>query len=166
MASARIAERNERASANDKEAASLRKLAQDESLARLQLEAELAWRRISKDSQSAFADHIVRLPWQMAQILYNPADLEAQSFASDIASALRGAKWEAFEPQAIANMHQVLVTLKTDTPLETGITVTSTKNRTSRLAASALVHELTALGFDATLTHEISAACIYRIYIC
>jgi hypothetical protein len=152
LASLRIAELNERASANEKEAASLRKLAQDESLARLQLEAELAWRRISKDSQSAIADHLVRLPWQMAQISYNPADLEAQSFASDIASALRGAKWEAFEPQAIANMHQVLVTLKTDTPLETGTTVTSTKNRTSRVAASGLVHELSALGFDATLS--------------
>jgi hypothetical protein len=142
----------ERASANEKEAARLRKLTQDESLARLQLEAELAWRRISKDSQSATAAHLVRLPGQLAQISYNAADLEAQSFAADIASALRGAKWEVFEPQGIANMHQVLVTLRTDTPLEAGVTVTSTKNRTSRAAASALVQELSALGFDATLS--------------
>jgi hypothetical protein len=142
----------ERASANEKEAARLRKLAQDESLARLQLEAELAWRRISKDSQSATAAHLVRLPGQLAQISYSAADLEAQSFASDIASALRGAKWEVFEPQGIANMHQVLVTLRTDTPLEAGVTVTSTINRTSRAAASALVQELSALGFDATLS--------------
>ncbi len=152
LAAVRIAELNERASANEKEAARLTKLAQDETLARLQLEAELAWRRISKDSQSAIADHLIHLPKQMAQISYNPADLEAQSFALDIASALRAAKWEAFEPQAIANMHQVLVTLKTDIPLETGVTVTSTKSRTSRTAANALVHEMSALGFDATLS--------------
>lgn len=152
LANVRIAELNERASANEKEAARLRKVAQDESLARLQLEAELAWRRISKDSQSATAAHFVRLPGQMAQISYNAADLEAQSFASDIASALRRAKWEVFEPQGIANMHQVLVTLRADTPLEVGVTVTSTKNRTSRAAASALVYELSALGFDATLS--------------
>lgn len=152
LAAVRIAELNERASANEKEAARLTKHAEDETLARLQLEAELAWRRISKDSQSAIADHLIHLPKQMAQISYNPADLEAQSFALDIASALRAAKWEAFEPQAIANMHQVLVTLRTDSPLETGVTVTSTKSRTSRTAASALVHEMSALGFDATLS--------------
>ncbi len=152
LARLRIAELNERASANEKEAARLTQLAQDETLARLQLEAELAWRRISNDSQSAIADHLIHLPKQMAQISYNPADLEAQSFALDIASALRVAKWEAFEPQAIANMHQVLVTLKRDTPLETGVTVTSTKSPTSRTAANTLVHEMSALGFDATLS--------------
>ncbi len=152
LAGLRIAELNERDSADEKEAARLTKLAQDESLARLQLEAELAWRRISKDSQSAIADHLVHLSKQMAQISYNPADLEAQSFASDIASALRGARWEAFEPQAIANMHQVLVTLKTNSPLETGVTVASTKKRTSHAGASALAHELSVLGFDTTLS--------------
>ncbi len=88
----------------------------------------------------------------MTQISYNPGDLEAQSFASDIASALREAKWEVFEPQAIANMHQVLVALRTDTPLDVGVTITSTKIRTSRAAASALVQELSGLGFDARLS--------------
>jgi hypothetical protein len=152
LANVRIAELNERASANERGAARLMKLAQDESLARLQLEAELAWRRVSKDSQSTTAAHLIRLPGQIGQISYNATDLEAQSFASDIASALRAAKWEVFEPQGIANMHQVLVTLRRVTPFEAGVTVTSTKNRTSRAAARTLVHELSALGFDATLS--------------
>jgi hypothetical protein len=147
-----VAHSNEEAKKAGARAAEAESATETERMARAQLEASMAWRRISKDSQSAIADHLVHLSEQMAQISYNPADLEAQSFSSDIASALRGAKWKAFEPQAIANMHQLLVTLKTDTPLETGVTVTSTKNRISRAAASALVQELSALGFDATLS--------------
>jgi hypothetical protein len=152
LATVRIAELNARASANEKEIARLRKLSQDETLAGLQLEAELAGRRISKDSQSTVALHLVRLPGQMVQISYNGADLEAERFASDIASALRAAKWEVFEPQGIGNMHQVLITLRADDSLDSGVTLTSTRNRRSRAAASALAHELSVLGFDATLS--------------
>jgi hypothetical protein len=152
LASMRIAELNEHASANEKEAALLRKVAQDESLARLRLEAELAWRRISKESQSTTASRLARLSSQMAQISYSAADLEAESFASDIASALRAANWKVLEPQPIANMHQVLLALRTNAPLESGVTITSTRNPTSRAAASALAHELSVLGFDAILS--------------
>jgi hypothetical protein len=152
LATVRIDERNARASENEKEADRLRKLAQDESLARLQLEAELAGRRISKGSQSATAAHLVRIPRQAAQISYYAADLEAESFASDIASTLRAANWDVFDAQGIANMHQVLLTLRTDAALESGVTLASSSHRASRAAASALTHELSVLGFDATLS--------------
>lgn len=152
LASLRIAELNERASANEREAARLRKLAEEESLARLQLESEVAWRRISKDSQSTIASRLVRFSGQMAQISFSAADLEAEGFALDIASALRAARWEALEPQAISNMRQVLIPLGTNAPLESGLTVTSTRDRISCNAAEAVVHQLSVLGFDATLS--------------
>ena len=147
-----VAHSNEEAKKAGERAAKAESATETERMARAQLEASMAWRRVSKDSQSVAAAHLIRLPGQMAQVSYNATDLEAQSFASDIASALRGAKWEVLEPQGIANMHQVLVTLRTDTPLDAGVTVTSTKNRTSRAAAIALVQELSALGFDTTLS--------------
>lgn len=133
-------------------AAEANKKAEGERLARLQLEGELTWRRISEDNQSAVASRLVRFSGQTAQISYSAGDLEAQSFALSIASALQAAKWEVSEPEGIANLRQVLVALGRTAPFESGVTVTSTKDRTSRGAADAIMHELSVLGFDVTLS--------------
>lgn len=68
LANLRIAWLNDRAAASEREAAQLRKLAEDEHLARLEFESRVAWRRITEHSQSVIASRLSRFSGQVAQI--------------------------------------------------------------------------------------------------
>jgi hypothetical protein len=68
----------------------------------------------------------------------------------DIASALQQASWNVAEPQALLKMPEGPVALGTNPPLKTGVIIVNTENEASRHAADAVLHELLALGFDAT----------------
>jgi hypothetical protein len=149
-ASDRASQANERASTNERETARLRKLAEDERLARIKIEERVAWRRLTPDQRSAIASRLKLFSGQQALLQYNVNDLEADAFALDIASALQSAKWRVSEPQAILKMAEGPVPLGTNPPLEIGVVIVTTQDAASHSACDALLRELIALGFDAT----------------
>jgi hypothetical protein len=152
--SERAANALDRASANEKEAARLRKLAEDERLARVELESKVAWRRIDPKAQSELASHLSRFAKEPALIAYNPNDVEASTFASDIALTLHAAKWDVTEPLAVLSLREGPVPFGTNPRLPTGVLVWCTDDEASRTAATALVEQLSSRGFDAIISPE------------
>ena len=145
------AKADERASQNEKEAARLSKIAEDERLARIKIEEDVAWRRLTKDQQIKMASRLKSFSSETVLLQYNLNDLEADSFASDIASALQRAKWKkVFEPLAIMMMREGPVPLGTNPPLAGGVVVVSTGDQTSHNASDAIRNVLEEFGFDAT----------------
>jgi hypothetical protein len=69
------------------EAARLQKLAEDERLARVKIEEDVAWRRLTRDQQKIMAVRIKSFSSEPVFLFYNLNDLEAGSFATDIAGA-------------------------------------------------------------------------------
>ena len=85
---------------------------------------------------------------------YNTQDIEATSFASDIAAMLHAAKWDVPEPLGMTVMREGPVPLGTNPRLPTGVVVWCTSDEPSRTAATALVGELSSRGFDAIISPE------------
>jgi hypothetical protein len=137
-------------------------LAEDERLARVELESKVAWRRIGQREKSHMASYLNRFAGESALIVHSPNDIEASTFALDIAGALQKAKWQASEPLEILRMREGPVSFGTNPPPPTGVQVWSTEDKTSREAALALVDQLTAMGFDANLSTE--AASLLKIH--
>jgi len=149
-----ITETNARAAANEKEAAQLRKLAEDERTARVELESKVAWRKLDNRTQGDMASHLARFSKEPALVSYNPQDIEAASFASDIAATLHAAKWEVFDALSVLSMREGPVPFGTNPKLDTGVRVWCTADETSRRAATALVEQLSSRGFDAVISPE------------
>lgn len=87
---------NERASANEKEAARLKKAAEDERMARVRLEKEISPRRLTgtqKETISKFL--LLGHPWKVA-VVSVILDGESEDFADDLAGAISASpsKWE------------------------------------------------------------------------
>jgi hypothetical protein len=145
------ADANERASANEEEAERLNKEAEDEQLARVELEDSIAWRRISPDKRLSIAARLRSHggQGQLAWLTYNMNDVESNDFGVDIAAALKLAHWIPSEPEALIKMFEGPVNLGTH-ELPRGVVVTSTPDSSSENAARALVQELVNAGFDAT----------------
>ena len=122
-----------------------------ETIARMRIEEKVAWRRIEDEKKTLMATKLFPFKGQMARLWYNQNDLEASTFALDIASILQSAAWNIAEPQPFLRMREGPVPMGTNPPLETGVKVFATPHESARKAGAALVHELTELGFDATL---------------
>jgi len=150
----RAAHAEERAGKLEKDAAGLRKQAEDERTARVELESKVAWRRLNSKAQSEVASHLSRFAKEPALISYNQNDLEAVTFASDIAATLHAAKWDVPEPLAMLKLREGPVPLGTNPPLPTGVLVWCTDDEASRKAATALVEQLSTRGFDATISAD------------
>jgi hypothetical protein len=148
---------DERASTNEKEAARLTKLAEDERIARVELEDKIGWRRIGHTKQAKMASHLSRFPSESALIAYDPNDLEAATFAWDLAAMLRTARWDVSEPLEALSMREGPVPFGTNPPLSTGVRVWSTDDQISRNAALAIVKELSSSGFDAAISSDATA---------
>src|SRR5260370_36576803 len=67
----RAAKADERASQNEKEAVRLSKIAEDERLARVKIEEDVAWRRLTKDQQIKMASRLKPFASGTALFQYN-----------------------------------------------------------------------------------------------
>ena len=146
---------NKRASDNEQEAARLRKLAEEERLARVRIEERVTWRRLTQAEQAKIGAHLKRFSGQVALVQYDGFDFEEYEFGSDIASALHLAQWKISEPLAMMMMREGPVPLGTNPPLETGVLIKSTGDQISPDASDALLHELLRYGFDVSSSHEV-----------
>src|SRR5690242_13901961 len=79
---------NERAGELEKDAATLRKEAEDERLARVKIEASVAWRRLTDQQKAEIGTSLKRFSNQGVSFWSNAGDVEAQLFAADIAEAV------------------------------------------------------------------------------
>jgi hypothetical protein len=142
-------------------------LAEQEKLARVKIEEGIAWRRMGKETRTAFGLKFLPFSRQRSGIAYNPNDVEASGFATDLALALHDvAKWNISEPQPVMKMREGPVPVGTNPPLERGITVVTTADEESRHRAGLLAKELTALGFDSVVSGDIDRrSTIPTIYI-
>ncbi len=156
LATAREADLSMVLTKNEGETARLKELAENEHLARVNLEASVAWRRLTKEQIPDLGTALAAFPRQLTALVYNVSDLEAYSFASDIDVALHEfAKWNIAEPQAVLAMREGPVNFGTNPPLERGVVVNSTPDERSRAAAKAVVDKLSSFGFDAVIGTSI-----------
>ncbi len=88
----------QRAGEADKEAARLTKLAEDERLARVQIEEALAPRRLTEGQELAIGKSLGHFKGQTAQVVYDGGNSEAQAFSIDIWRALKHAEWHVYFP--------------------------------------------------------------------
>jgi hypothetical protein len=137
---------NKRAGEFEKDAAQLGKDAEHEKLLRVELEAKVAWRRLSQVDKTLVGSNLRVYKGENAGMSYD-ADTEGQSFATDIASALVVAKWNISPPQAIF-ASPIPGFGKPIQPVLTGVGFSSTGDAFSTAAARALYNELQSLGFD------------------
>ncbi len=83
---------NERAAANEKEAARLNKVAEDERFARLKLAKTIAPRRLTGTQKETLTKLLSARPWGIV-IVSVILDSESSDFADDFDAAISGAKW-------------------------------------------------------------------------
>jgi hypothetical protein len=152
----KAAEANDRATKNEQEAARLAKEAEEARMARAELEAKVAWRRLEPKVQSEIEAHLSAFAREPALVAYDPNDVEASAFASDIAATLHAAKWDVAEPLAVVRQRDATVPFGANSHLPTGVLVWCTADERSRRAASALVDQLTEHGFDAIISPDKS----------
>ena len=148
----RIAEVNAKAKASEDDAAKAMREAEAERLARVELEDKVAWRTFNKSQQDHLKKMLSRFAPQPTNCAFLGSDMEAFSFASEIAEALRSIAWRVAPPDP-----NVLVMKETSFPtyaspirkIDFGVEVVSTTDAQAMAAAHAVVDELNHLGFDA-----------------
>jgi hypothetical protein len=152
-----IANIEERASANEREAAQLRrdaeqlrKDAETEHLARVKIEARVAWRHLTDKQKSDIGTRLGDFSNQEgASFWYQTGDTEAAMFAIDIAEALQAAHIVVQPPADMTVFHGSGKFGDPIKRIDTGVTLQSTKDARSRALAEAVIRELTLRGFDA-----------------
>ncbi len=129
------------------ETAQLRKEAEDERMARIQIEENVEWRRLTKKQSCELKSKLGKFAGQVANTDSYQLNPEAAAFANDIVLALRAAKWKATLPSSPV----VLETPMSGSPytLKRGVTVMGSLDKVSREASKALVRILNEFGFDA-----------------
>ena len=136
-----IAEANKATSLANQQAA-----AANLELARLQ--TKMLARRLTNAQQERLASGVSSLAPQSASVWYGAGDKESENFSWDIASALNAAGWKVFSPASTATLAQSGKPFGSIPRLQTGVVISSNKDRPSMKAADALARELSALGFD------------------
>jgi hypothetical protein len=132
----------ERASVNERVAAQLSNDAEEERAARIHVEESVEWRRLSKGQQAHISANLKDFSGQLAELLYNTSDVEANEFASTIQGALRSAGWNVRPPRPIT-----IFLSANPGVIETGVAISGDDDASVK-AANALVRELTKSGFD------------------
>src|SRR5712691_1694710 len=87
----KASEADDRASRNEKEAAQLRKEAETERLARVKIEARVAWRRLTQQQKAEIGNSLKRFSNHGISFWSNAGDVEASWFTADIAEAAKKA---------------------------------------------------------------------------
>ena len=147
QANAIAADANARASESAKETARLNQKAEEERLARIEIEERVAARRIPEKHRSSLANELRPFSGQKASLWFQAGDHEARVFASELALTLESAQWDVYAPATVLRMLES--GRHGPTVFETGVIVLSTEDEKSMKASSELVQQLTLLGFDA-----------------
>src|ERR1017187_6752156 len=141
----------ESASKNAKEAARLakegevlKKLAEDERLARVQLQKLAGWRTISAEQRRNIANSLRRFAGTTASFMVNVGDVEGIAFGAQIGTSLNLAGWETGMSPVLKMGEQTF-----------GLWVTSTRD--AQEAAGAVCQQLTKLKFDCSVRPEIDS---------
>src|SRR5260370_661994 len=101
----RAAHAEERAGRLEKDAAELRKAAEDVRLARVRIEASVAWRRLTEKQKADIGASLKRFANQGVSFWSNTGDVEAQLFAADIAEAVtRAGTLRVYAPAQMLKM--------------------------------------------------------------
>jgi len=133
-------------------AAEANRIAEEERLARARIEARVAWRHLTKEQQSAMAEHLKRFSGQWGNIGRVSYDVEITSFATDIAKTLQAAGWHVLPPSAITMRGVPAPAFGNPIePVITGVTINSTPDSRAREMGDAVSSELHSFGYDATV---------------
>jgi hypothetical protein len=145
-----VAKANEHASQNEKEAEQLRKDAETERLARVKIEARVAWRRLSDEQKSDLSSKLGDFSNLVAASLwYDGNDIEAKMFGDDITEALRPSHILVQPP---SNVMILSSSGKFGDPIKpslVGVSILPSNFPASIRLADSLIRELNFLGFDA-----------------
>lgn len=135
--------------------AKAKELAEKEKLARVKIEASVAWRRLTDKQKIEIPKRLHEYPPEAISIWFFAGDAEGQRFASDIAEVLREGKMYVYPPRPLSPPGPQTASV-TDpiTPYETGVQVASTNEPPSRLLADAIAKELRSAGFDAKIVQS------------
>jgi hypothetical protein len=141
---------DERSKKLDNETQQLKIKAEDERLARVKVEAAVAFRQLTPQQKKQLGDDLARFKGLVGvSFWYQGNDAEAQLFGDDMAEALR-ARGAIVQPPA--NILSLKASGKYGDPIvgaDTGVTIQSTKVGAAPEFALALVKELNEMGFDA-----------------
>jgi len=133
-----------------KDSEKLKKDAEDEHTARVEIEAKVAWRRLSNKEKSDLASALGKFPpnsegasfWTLA------GDAEAEAFAVDLAEAIKLTGVVVQPPGEIMAMRSAGKFGDPIKPFDLGVSIISTKDEISRNFAEHLIKELNNRGFD------------------
>jgi hypothetical protein len=137
---------NERASEAEKVTAQLRKEAEDEHMARVELEDKVAFRKLSEANKTSLRESMAHFKGMYAAFPC-PGEMESCSLASELAKTLRAAGLMCFSPglEIVSNIPRL------DGPIAeapTGIDISTTEDSEAREAGKVLYSQLQAFGFD------------------
>jgi hypothetical protein len=141
-------EAKKRASENEEEAAQLRKDAEDERIARVKIEEDVTWRRLTSKERGILSEKLNPFSQTAAVVEYSTSDTEAYAFGVDIAKALSEARWTTTDPHDVINLSPGPFAFGTSPRPPTGIELQVCPNDWNRNGANALHDALIALGFD------------------
>jgi hypothetical protein len=79
-------------------AAEANRAAEEERLARIKIEASVAWRRLTDDQIKAIGNSLIRFAGTSTGLEYNVGDSEADNFGRGISAALTLAHWGVSDP--------------------------------------------------------------------
>ncbi len=139
-------------------------LAEKERLARVKIEANVAWRHLSDKQVTDIARRLHNLHSREAiTVWFSAGDAEGARFAADIAEMLREGKMFVYPPRPLAPPTPETVSI-TDPikPYETGVLVESTNDPASRSLAEGIVEELRNAGFDAKTVESDAPAAVAK----
>jgi len=135
---------------DEREAARLKKDAEDERLARAKIEAAVGWRSLSDQQKRDIGAALASFsPRAGASMWFNGSSTEAEMFAEDIAEALRLGHITTTAPGGFTEMRESGKWGEQIKPAETGVRIQCTKYPSACEFADALIKELTSRGFDA-----------------
>jgi len=150
------------ASAANMQTAALRKEAENERLKRVEIEERVAWRRLTQKQQSEIGLRLRNFPGETGAVWFHASDIEGDTFASDIASALRAAHWKVVGPASVLDL---LKPTSNPTLIPTGVTIASTGDEPSLKASRILMQELKAFGFDCTKSPKTESRPIPIVFV-
>jgi len=153
-ANMQVAEARQRTAELEKESAQLRKDAESEHLARVQVEAAVAFRSLNDHQKRDIGGALSRFGnITGVSMWFANGSPEAELFADDIAEALRFAHIHTTNVGGVIDIPEGGKwdgPIKLVTVISTGVDISSTSNTTSRELADAIRKELVDRGFDAT----------------
>jgi hypothetical protein len=145
----RIAELENSTQGLKTEAEKAHKQAEDEAMARVEIEDRVAWRRLSDKQKLEISARLTRFSGQYVAVMYIPRDdQEAGIFSSDIKRVLGKSKWDTSAPQMRGVNPAGGILASAPASIDTGVTVETTDDAASKRSSRTLCNELVRNGFD------------------